>query len=486
MEQLKPLSYAVRLPVIAKYLGQLAVVMSALLTVPLLVSLYFAEYFLSVRYALIVAGLLAVGWPSSRLRASDKIQSNEALAVTGLAFVLSPLILSYPFAASGIPYVDALFEAISGVTTTGLSTLPTVMDKPHTFLFSRAWTQWYGGLGIVVLSVALLTGHEAATRRLLDPELSGESLAVATRIHARRVLAVYALLTLVGIALVWWLAGDGFAAAVHVLAAVSTGGFSSFDNSAAGFAQWPARFAVMGLGLCGAVSLPMYYRAYHQGWRQALGDVELRGLLAVVAVIGIVLACLMMQSRGASWETLRHALFLALSAQTTTGFATLPIADLDAGSKVVVIMSMAVGGGLGSTAGGIKILRLMVLLRLFQLTVRRIGVPSHAVVQAQLGGRRLDDDDLLRTLVLIALFAAVIILSWLPFVVAGYNPLDALFEVVSATATVGLSTGITSMALPAWLKGVLCVDMLAGRLEIVALLIVLYPGTWFGKRAESS
>jgi trk system potassium uptake protein TrkH len=486
VEQLKSLSYAARLPVLAKYLGQLAMVMSALVAVPLLVSLYFAEYFLSIRYTVIVVGLLAAGAAAARLRASDKIQSNEALAITGLAFILSPLLLSYPLTASGIPYADALFEAISGVTTTGLSTLPSVMDKPHTFLFSRAWTQWYGGLGIVVLSVALLMGHEAATRRLLDPELSNESLAVATRIYARRVLQAYVLLTLIGIALVWWLVGDGFAATTHVLAAVSTGGFSSFDNSAAGFARWPARFAVIGLGLCGAVSLPVYYRARHKGWRQAVADVELRGLLATATVIGIVLTGLMIHFQGASWETLRQALFFTLSAQTTTGFASMPVVDLDNGSKVVMIVSMAIGGSLGSTAGGIKILRLLVLLRLFQLAVRRIAVPSHAVVQAQLGGRHLEDDDVLRALVLMALFGAVILLSWLPFVVAGYDPLDALFEVVSATATVGLSTGITNMGLSPWLKAILCVDMLAGRLEIVALLIVLYPGTWFGKRAETS
>ncbi len=485
MEQLKSLSYAVRLPVLAKYLGQLAVVMSALAVAPLLVSLYFSEYFLSVRYAVIAVGLLVVGLPASRLRAPDKIQGNEALAITGLAFIISPLILSYPFTAFGVPYIDALFEAVSGVTTTGLSTLPSVMDKPHTFLFGRAWMQWYGGLGVVVLSVALLTGHEAATRRMLDPELGSESLAVATRIHARRVLAVYSLLTLIGTALLWWLVGDGFAAITHVLAAVSTGGFSSFDNSVAGFSSWPARFVVMGLGVCGAVSLPMYYRAYHHGWRQVFNDVELRGLVVMVVVMGLVLIGLMMYTQGASWETVRQALFLDLSAQSTTGFAAMPITDLDAGSKIVMIIAMAIGGSVGSTAGGVKILRLLILLRLFQMTVRRIAVPSHTVVKVQLGGRHLEDDDLLRALVLMALFVAVIVLSWLPFVVAGYDPLNALFEVVSATATVGLSTGITSMALPASLKALLCVDMLAGRLEIVALLIILYPGTWFGRRTES-
>ena len=486
MEQIKALSYAVRLPVLAKYLGQLAVVMGALMAVPLLVSVYFAEYFLTVRYVAIVVGLMALGFPLSRLRASAAIQSNEALVITGLAFILSPLIMAYPFTAVGIPYLDSLFEAVSGVTTTGLSTLATVADKPHTFLFSRAWMQWYGGLGIVVLSVALLMGHGAATRRLVDPELSNESLAVATRIHARRVLRVYAVLTVIGAALLWALTGDGFAAITHTLAAVSTGGFSSFDDSVAGFAQWPARFLVIGLGLCGAVSLPMYYRVYQGGWRQALGDVELRGLLVMLVLVSATLAWLLIRTDGASWETLSHAVFLAVSAQTTTGFASLPVAALDPGAKVVLIISMVIGGSVGSTAGGIKILRLLILLRLLQLTIRRIALPSHAVVQAQLGGRRLDDDDLLKALLLITLFGVVILLSWFPFVAAGYDPLNALFEVVSATATVGLSTGITHSGLSPFLKAILCMDMLAGRLEIVALLIVLYPGTWFGKRAESS
>ncbi len=486
MAQLKALSYAVRLPVLAKYLGQLAVVMGVLALAPLLVSLYFSEYFLTVRYALLAAGLAAAGFMLSRLRVSGAIQANEALVITCLAFMLSPLAMAYPFTAFGISYGDALFEAVSGVTTTGLSTLATVQDMPHTLLFSRAWMQWYGGLGFVVLSVALLMGHEAATRRLVDPELSGEPLTVATRIHARRVLAVYALLTVLGIAVLWPLCGDGFAALTHVLAAVSTGGFSSFDNSAAGFAHWPARFVVIVLGVCGAVSLSLYYRARNRGWREIASDVELRGFLAVLGLVSAALTGSLLREHGASWETFYHAVFLAMSAQTTTGFTSMPIAGLDPGSKLVLIISMIIGGSVGSTAGGIKILRLLVLLRLLQLVLRRAAMPSHAVVEAQLGGRRLEDDDVSRGLLLIALFGIVVLLSWLPFVAADYDPLNALFEVVSATATVGLSAGITQAALPGALKSVLCLDMLAGRLEIVALLIVLYPGTWFGKRAESS
>lgn len=486
MEQLNALSYAVRLPVLAKYLGQLAAVLSVLILVPLLVSLYFAEYFLTVRYAVLVVLLAGLGFPLSRLRVSGSIQTNEALVITGLAFIISPLLMAYPFTAFGISYVDALFEAVSGVTTTGLSTLASVQDKPHTFLFSRAWMQWYGGLGIVVLSVALLMGHEAATRRLLDPELGRESLAVATRIHARRVLVIYAMLTVIGITVLWLLSGDGFAAVTHALAAVSTGGFSSFDDSVAGFQARPAQFLVIVLGLYGAVSLPLYFRVYRNGWRELRGDVELRGLLTVILVMGVIITGLLMRTQGVNWEAINHGLFLTVSAQTTAGFSSMSVAGLDSATKLVLIFSMLIGGSVGSTAGGIKILRLLILLRLVQLTLRRIAMPAHAVMEAQLGGRRLEDDDLVRALLLIALFAMVVLLSWLPFVAAGYDPLDALFEVVSATATVGLSTGITSAELPVYLKSILCLDMLAGRLEVVALLVVLYPVSWFGKRVERS
>ncbi|MGA7180875.1 MAG: potassium transporter TrkG [Thiobacillaceae bacterium] len=184
-------------------------------------------------------------------------------------------------------------------------------------------------------------------------------------------------------------------------------------------------------------------------------------------------------------EALRQGALLAVSAQSTAGFSALSIASLDAFPKGLLILSMAVGGSLGSTAGGVKLLRVLVLLRLIQTLLRRTAAPEHAVVEARLGGRRLMEEDMIHALLIIALFAAVIVLSWLVFLAHGYPALDALFEVVSATGTVGLSTGITSSDLPDLHKLVLCFDMLAGRLEIVALLVTLYPVTWIGRKREA-
>jgi Trk-type K+ transport system membrane component len=269
--------------------------------------------------------------------------------------------------------------------------------------------QWYGGLGIVILSLALLMGHERIARRLLGRPAEGEGVAVGIRRYARQVVGVYLMMTLLTVLLLWATGLDGFAAVAHALSAVSTGGFSTYDDSLNGMGSAAAVWIATGASLSGALALAVYYRIWDQGWRELPGDI-------------------------------------------------------------------------GSTAGGVKILRLLVLLRLLQFIIRTTGAPSHAVNEPRLGGRRLSQPELVAVLSLLFMFVLVILLSWAPFLALGYDPLNSLFEVVSATATTGLSAGISGPGLDSALKGVLCLDMLAGRLEILALLVLLYPGTWFGKR----
>lgn len=478
------LLYAVRWPVLGRYLGQLALVLALLTLPPLGVALYYAEFSISLRYLTVIALLLAAGWPLARLQAPDRIQGNEAMVIVTLAFVLSPLLMSWPLAASGLSAMDAFFEAVSGITTTGLSTLATVQGRAHSFLFARAWMQWYGGLGIAVLAVALMSQHGLAARKLVDA--SGTELQVSsTRTRARRVLAVYVLLTLAGVLLIWLAGLTPFDALAHALAAVSTGGFSTFDQSLGGALPPLAPFAVMFVSFLGAVSLPLYFFAWRRGIGELLRDMELRTLAAACLAGSLLLAVWFWHAGVPLAEALRQGSLLAVSAQTTTGFSAQSTAHLDAFPKGLLILSMAVGGSLGSTAGGVKLLRVLVLLRFIQMLLRRTAATEHAVMEVRLGGRRIQESDMIQALLIIALFAAVVALSWLAFLAWGYPPLDALFEVVSATGTVGLSSGITSSALPALLKLVLCLDMLAGRLEIVALLVALYPVTWMGRKQEA-
>lgn len=478
------LRYAVRGRVVVKYLGQLGLVLAALTLVPLGVALGYGQFDVALRYAVVILALVVSATPASRLPAPEQVQTNEVLAAIALAFVLSPLLMTWPLMAEGLGFVDTFFEAVSAVTTTGLTTLHRVQIRTPAFLFARSWMQWYGGLGFVVLSAGILAGSGIAWRRQFEQEASGESIITTTRTHARRVFTVYALLTAAGIAALLFLPVRPLDAVTHALSAISTGGFSTRDESLGAFAGTAVPWVVTALSLCGALPLVLYYWTYRRGWREVASDPELPLLLLACAVVSAALFAVLQSHMG--WTTaLRQAVLLGVSAQTTTGYSGLAVAGLGDTAKTILILAMASGGCVGSTAGGIKLLRVAIAAKVAGLAIRRTGMPAHAVAQARLAGRPLDAEDVERALLLIVLYLVAASLSWLVFLAFGRAPVDSLFEVVSALGTVGLSSGITGADLHPVLKAVLCFDMLAGRLEIVAMLVLLYPGTWSGRKAEA-
>lgn len=474
------LSYAVRPRVVGYYLSQLALMLVLLTLVPFGVSVAFGESAYGVRFGIVIAGLALVAWRGMQQPAPQQIQTNEALVVVGLAFVITPLLMTVPLSASGLPYIDVLFESVSAITTTGLSTAGSVDDRAPIFHFTRAWMQWFGGLGIAALSVALLMGHHAAARRLSDP-VDNENIATTARTQARQLLTVYGTMTVVGVIALWAVTGDAFVAVVHMLATVSTGGFSSFDASLAAMPP-AAGWIVSVFALLGAVPLLLYYGALRRP-RELFADREVHALAVMVVLLCGLLTLSLATFSSLPWaDAVEQAVLSGVSAQTTTGFASMPVAQMDPLSHLLLIVGMLIGGGSGSTAGGIKLLRLLIFWRLLQHFLHRSAMPPHAVADAHLGGRRLEAADIERTMLVLGLFTATILVSWLIFVGQGFTALDALFEVVSAVSTVGLSSGISGPELAPTLKLLLCTDMLLGRLEILALLVLLYPRTWIGRR----
>ena len=479
------LSYAVRGRVVLKYFGQLCVILGAMTLVTVVVSLIFREYSLTFSYLFVSLLIVLTGVLLGRLKAPTNIQPNEALTITSLIFLFTALVSSYPMAAAGIRFEDALFESISAVTTTGLSTLPSVEDKAMTFLFSRAWMQWIGGLGIVVFSVALLVKPGVATKRLLDMDKK-EDFIGSTRDYAVKVSKVYLILTGSGVVLLLLLGEGLFSSITHILAAVSTGGFSMYDDSLSGLKNIASQYAVIFVSLLGSITLILYYQLMQKRrLKKFFDDVEVRALFFVCVLSTLLLSLLMSLTGTVSlMHVLRHAPIMAFSAQTTAGFSNINVSELDTASKLVLVVSMTLGGSVGSTSGGIKIIRLLILIKLIYTLLIRTSLSRHAVVDVRLSGQKLENDDAERALIVLSLFIFVIVFSWFPFVVTGYDPVDSLFEVVSATGTVGLSTGIVSTDLPSFLKGVLCADMLMGRLEVIAFLVLFFPKTWFGRRLQ--
>lgn len=480
----KALQYAVRPRVLIKYLGQLTMALAFLTVPPLGVALVNLEWEMAACLGGAALFASATGYAMSRVRATEEVQLNEAVVLTALTFVLAPLLAWPAMLAAGLGPLDGLFEAISGVTTTGLSTTATVEDKSATFLFLRSWLQWFGGLEIVVFTLVLAGRSALPARGLTTAEEFSGDLAGGVRLYARRVLAAYSFLTAAGVLMLFAAGLPAFHALLYTLSAVSTGGFAPLDESLAPYSRMVQCVTLL-FALGGAMPLVAYYKAIRRENLRAMINWELGLLLGGAAATGTALV-LFMRLGGWSWsESLWDGLFTAVSAQTTTGYSTVAISELPVVTKVFLIFSMITGGEIGATAGGIKTIRLLILFMVVRHWVIQTTLPKHAVSKAYVGGLSIPADVVQQAMAIIVMFIIVAMLSWVPFVAAGFEPLDALFEVVSATGTVGLSTGITGPDLDPWLKGVLCADMLLGRLEVAAWLVLFYPGAWWGTRVKA-
>jgi trk system potassium uptake protein TrkH len=481
----RALRYSVRPLRVLKYFGQLCIVLALLTLVPLIVSILLGDYRVTLRYSIVVVGVFLTGFFLQRLPTPKRIQTNEAMVTTALIFLFGALVMTWPMMASGLSFTDALFETISGLTTTGLSVTASVADKPAIFLFSRAWMQWVGGLGIVILFVATMIRPGLAAKRIGDLEDYEDDLVGSTRTHARRMLITYSILTGFGIIVLGFLGAGWFNSVLYSFSAVSTGGFSPHDASLAALNSVPLQAMVILLSVAGAIPLVLYFRSFKEGARVLIRDRQLQGLLIAGLVTSLLMAWFLFTQDGFGWvQALRHGVLNGFSAQSTTGFSTLDISQIGSGAKLTLIFSMLLGGGAGSTAGGIKILRLLILVQLLYIFLQRPSMPKQAVAEASLGRRRLETDEIQNALSIVLVFLTFIAISWLVFVGMGHNPLDSLFEVASAIGTVGLSTGVAAPDLHPILKGVLCADMLLGRLEIIAWLVLFYPRTWIGRRLE--
>lgn len=480
----RALVIAARPTIVFSHLSRMTLPLVGLVAVPAGVAAAVGDWTLARRFAVITALTLGAGLALARLPTKDDLRRNEAMAVVALTFAIGAALLTWPLAAAGLAPVDAVFEAVSGITTTGLTTLATVEDKTAGFLFARAWAQWYGGLVVVVLALALVLEPGLVSKRL-STGLEGQEGDVlgGTRARAQRALAVYGVLTMAGTLAVTAATGDPWESLLHVMTAVSTAGFSTHDASVAALPA--AARAVLGiLSVAGAVSLLLMWRAAAERRpRLLIGDGACRALLILIALVTVAIGLMRLFVAGQPPAlALAEAAQLAVWAQTSTGFSATEVAALDPGTQVVLIVAMMIGGDAGSTAGGIKIPRLLVVLAVIRLIVLRPSMPPHALATPSVVGRRTEPAEALTTLTLLSVFMAVMLGSWIVFLLHGLPPLASLFDIVSALGTVGLSAGVVGPDLPNHLKVLLAVVMLAGRLEVVAFLVLIHPATWFGRR----
>ncbi|GAB4228235.1 MAG: TrkH family potassium uptake protein [Chlamydiales bacterium] len=476
------LHYSVRIKVLFKYLGLLSLVLATLTCVPFFVALITKNLQAVMRYGIVIVCALLMG-SLSKLKVNQNFQVNEGFVIVSLIFLISSLLMSLPLMGAGLSFIDAFFESVSGVTTTGLSMISSIDDLPDIFKFGRAWMQWYGGLGIVVFSIAFIIPPGSVASILTDYD--HKSLLGGTKNYARYILIVFISITLLGVTGLIFLQIPWKEAIYLALATVSTGGFSPYQTSVSQLDILPLMFLIS-ICMMSATSLIFYYKIFNQYKRVKF---ELYQIVALL-FIGLLWAFCLLALFAKDTELLsRHAIlnafFMAFSAQTTTGFSTLDLQDIDSASKMILIVSMLIGGGIGSTAGGFKILRFLFVISLLKWMVKRAGMSRHTAYDPLFAGQRFDEKEMREMLLLIFLYIGLVVVSWFSFLLYGYDPLNSLFEVTSAVGTVGLSTGLSSQTLPNSLKIILSMDMLLGRIEIFPWLIVFNRRTWIGNRLEN-
>jgi len=454
----------VRLRTVGAHLRAVLRLLAALWVAPLLVALLAGD--------LVEAGLFGavalVALLAGRRPPPDPIEPKEALAVTGLCYPLLALAGAVAFLPR-LGLLDGFFESLSGFTTTGL-TVVRPQALPASLLFFRAYAQWIGGAGIVLLALLLLPGAGRAPLRLFLSERVEEERPGSVGDTVRAVVRIYAVLTAAGFLLLLASGVPAFEALLYALAGLSTGGFSPHADSAAAV-PGAARAVLVLLMLLGATCFPLYTRLRGGGWRRLAADAQARALLLVIAGgAALLFACGGPPGR---------ALFHAASAATTTGFALTEPATWSGGGKLGAIVLMVIGGAAGSTAGGIKLLRVLVLARIAYWLVLRHLLPREAEPPRE---RLAGQGEPWMLAGFVALYAGVLLAGALALAAGGHAAIDALFESASALGTVGLSTGITSPDLAPWAKLVLAFEMWAGRLEILPVLLVCYPRTWMRGR----
>ena len=476
---------------IQRILGLLLMVFSITMLPPEVVSWLYADVargpFLTAFLIILGAGLVL--WlPAYGHRRELRVRDGFVIVV--MFWVALCLCGAVPFVLSENPNLsvpDSVFESVSGLTTTGATVIQNIDDLPPSILFYRQQLQWLGGMGIIVLAVAILPMLGVGGMQLYRAETPGpmkdDKLTPRITETAKALWYIYLGLT-VACALAYWLAGMSlFDAIGHSFTTVAIGGFSTHDASM-GYFDSPLveAIAVVFMTIAG-VNFALHFRAWHRlSVKHYLADAELRTYLMLLTVIAFITSVYLYLSGTYPGlvESLRHGIFQTVSISTTSGFTTTGYHDWPLFLPVLLLFSSFIGGCAGSTGGGLKVIRVLLLFKQGMREIARLVHPS-AVVPIKIGGKPLSDRVVDAVWGFFATYVAVFTVLMLALMATGMDQPTAFSAMAASINNLGPGLGDVALHfgnISDVAKWILCLAMLLGRLEIFTLLVLLSPSFW--------
>jgi len=421
---------------------------------------------------------------------ASNLNVQQAFILTTSVWIFIPAFAALPFSFCelGLSYTDAFFEAMSGLTTTG-STVVTGLDTaPPGILLWRALLQWLGGVGIIVMAIAILPMLQVGGMQLFKLESSeaSEKILPRTTEIAISITLIYVGFSVLG-ALSYWMAGmSTFDAVIHSMTTISTGGFSTTDQSMGGFDSIAIDYIAVIFMIAGSLPFVLYFHILRGKPGMVFRDRQVQGFFMIAFVLVMIMTVYqMLTGIHGGWQALRYASFNIVSALSGTGFATADYGTWGPFAVMAFFFTMFIGGCAGSASCGIKIFRFQVIIAAGWRQIRRIAHP-HGVFSPKYNGRLISDDVI--SSVMSFFFLYILCFSFLGIALSALG-LDTLTALSAVTATisnvgpglgdiVGPSGNFTS--LPDMAKWLLSLAMLLGRLEFFTVLVLFAPSFWRG------
>jgi len=473
-------------------LGRLLLAITAALLIPTFVSYFqdgpdFYAFLISSALALVAGMTLQRAFkPTGEL----VLGRTEAFVLVAAAWGTASLMGAVPWILIKGPMfaVDALFESTSGFTTTGASILTDIEAQPVGLLLWRSLTHWLGGMGIIVLGIAILPKLAVGGMELLGAEAPGpttEKLTPRIAQTAKALWVIYAGFTLAEALILMALGVGALDAVNHAMATMATGGFSTLNTSIAGFDSFAVEMVIVAFMVLAGANFALHFQWIRGRPGRLFGDSEFRFYIGMLAIATTLLVGDLLLNQGQSLVgALRYGVFQATAIITTTGFAT---ADFDAWphfSRALLFVLMFVGGCAGSTGGSVKVARLMIVLRKMVADLKRILRP-HAVIPVRLGQRAIPDAVVTSVTTFFILFLSLFALGGLILSILGHDLVTAFSASAACLGNIGPGFNLVGpsqnygfFGAPA--KLVLVAMMIIGRLELYTILVMLFvrPRRW--------